>query len=103
MPSITFINLDGSTVEIDHTDGLSVMEIAMDNYIEGIEAQCGGSCACGTCHCYVEQGLEQLPKAGDFESAMLENVAAERRQNSRLACQLKPQNDLVVRLPEYQS
>jgi len=103
MPQITYIEPDGRRVAVELQDGMSVMQAAMDNGIEGIEAQCGGSCACATCHCYVEEGSEGLTVPDGNEVALLDGVAAERRSNSRLSCQLRPQEDLTVRFPERQT
>ncbi len=102
MPQITYIEADGRQITVQSNDAQSVMETAIDNDIEGITAECGGSCACATCHCYVEAGGETLDPPSDHETGMLDTVAAERRDNSRLACQLKPKADLTVRLPETQ-
>ncbi|MGA8009881.1 MAG: 2Fe-2S iron-sulfur cluster-binding protein [Thiomonas sp.] len=105
MSRVTYIEPSGEPVEIDVADGWSLMQAATSNGVDGMEAECSGSCACATCHCYVESHLDMLPEAAENELAMLENVAAERRPNSRLACQLKmsPALDgIVVRLPETQ-
>ena len=105
MPKVTYIEPTGTEVEINVPDGWSVMQAAMSNGVEGIEAECGGSCACATCHCYVESGLEKLPAQSETELSMIENVAAERRDNSRLSCQIKMTAELdglVVRFPETQ-
>lgn len=103
MTRITYIEADGRRIVAEPTEEQSVMQTALDHDIEGIEAQCGGACACATCHCYVEAGAETLDPPGDLERSMLELVAAERRTNSRLACQLRPRADLTVSLPERQS
>jgi 2Fe-2S ferredoxin len=103
MPKITYIEPDGREVVVELADGWSVMQGAMTHGVEGIEAQCSGSCACATCHCYVEDGHDGLPPPSANEAGMLVNVAAERRANSRLACQIKPAADLTVRFPEHQT
>lgn len=103
MPKITYIEPNGNEVVVDLTPGWTVMQGAMTAGVEGIEAQCSGSCACGTCHCYVEAGGENLAAPSENETNMLNNVAAERRASSRLACQLKPETDLTVRFPETQT
>lgn len=102
MPLVTYIEADGRELVVEIKQDQSVMQAALDHDVEGIEAECGGSCACATCHCYVEAGEEGLAPPGDHETGMLANVAAERRANSRLACQLRPRTDLTVRLPERQ-
>ena len=82
------------------------MQGAIVNGVEGILGECGGSCACATCHCYVDEArLGDLPPPSEAELDMLENVAAERRANSRLACQLKASPalaSLILSLPETQ-
>jgi 2Fe-2S ferredoxin len=106
MTLITFIEDDGSTATVDVPDGWSLMQAATANGIEGIVGECGGSCACATCHCYVDELLAgALPPPSDGERDMLANVAAERRPNSRLACQLKAGPALAggsVTLPPFQ-
>ncbi|MGL4407008.1 MAG: 2Fe-2S iron-sulfur cluster-binding protein [Zoogloea sp.] len=105
MPQVTFIEPSGNEVQIDVANGWSLMQAATSNGVEGMEAECGGSCACATCHCYVESHADQVPAAAANEEEMLANVAAERRPNSRLACQIKMSDELagiVVRLPEVQ-
>ncbi len=102
MPRITFIEPDGNEVAVEVAPDWTVMQGAMTHGVDGIEAQCSGSCACGTCHCYVESGLDALPAASSHEADMLANVAAERRPSSRLACQIKAAADLTVRFPERQ-
>lgn len=106
MPKITFIEPDGNPVDLEVPEGWTLMQGATANGVAGIEAECGGSCACATCHCYVETLADRLPPPGETEESMLANVAAERRPNSRLSCQIRatPALDgMVVRLPERQS
>lgn len=106
MPKITYIEPDGRAVEIDLAEGWTLMQGATTHGIEGIEAECGGSCSCATCHCYVETLADRLPPPGENELGMLGNVVAERRPNSRLSCQLKASaaiDGMVVRLPDAQS
>ncbi len=105
MPKVTYIEPSGKAVELNAPDGWTAMQTATTNGVEGIEAECGGSCACATCHCYVEAGLDRLAPPSATELAMLENVAAERRPNSRLSCQIKLAaglEGLVLRFPETQ-
>jgi 2Fe-2S ferredoxin len=90
MVKLTFVEADGTAATLDVPAGWSLMQAATSNGVEGIVGECGGSCACATCHCYVDELLMAVlapPAAGELE--MLENVAAERRSNSRLACQIK--------------
>ncbi|MCP8688799.1 2Fe-2S iron-sulfur cluster-binding protein [Marinobacterium sedimentorum] len=103
MARITYIEPDGQRQELVIPDGWSVMEGAIDKGIEGIVAQCGGGCSCATCHVYVVSGAVDEP--GEEELEMLEFVAAERKANSRLSCQLEvsPKLDgLVVQIPDTQ-
>ena len=105
MPQVTYISHDGNAIEVDVPAGTSVMQGAVDNMIDGIVAECGGSCSCATCHCYVDEAwLGKLPAASGMEKDMLECVL-EPRPNSRLSCQLEMTealDGLVVRLPESQ-
>ena len=106
MPKITYISHDGkkNTVEVDI--GLSIMEGAIQNNIEGIDADCGGSMACATCHVYVEEKwLDKIPKAEEAEVDMID-MAFDPKKNSRLSCQLIISNELdglKVTTPEKQS
>ena len=106
MANITYIEASGQSTTINLQDGWSLMQGATANGIDGILGECGGSCACATCHCYVEAArLGDLPAPSENELSMLENVASERRPNSRLACQIKASaqlEGLVVHLPETQ-
>ena len=107
MPRVTYIEPDGRARTMVVAAGTSVMRGAVDAGVQGIEAQCGGLCACATCHCYVQEAwLDKLPAPSDDEKLMLSNVAAERRPNSRLSCQLivEPALDgLTVEFPDRQS
>ena len=105
MPKITYIEHDGKTHTIEGASGLSVMEGAVQNNIPGIDADCGGSMACATCHVYVkDEWFNKLPKKEDGEEDMLD-MAFEPKKNSRLSCQLMVSDQLdglVVNLPEKQ-
>ncbi len=105
MPKITYIEHDGKTHTIEVASGLSVMEGAVQNNIPGIDADCGGSMACATCHVYVkEEWFNKLPKKEDGEEDMLD-MAFEPKKNSRLSCQLMVSDQidgLVVNLPQKQ-
>ena len=107
MANITYIESSGQTTTISLNDGWSLMQGATANGIDGIVGECGGSCACATCHCYLEGELAALvPAPAQGEISMLDSVAAERRPNSRLSCQIKMTpalEGLVVRLPETQT
>jgi len=106
MANITYIEASGHSSTVNLVDGWSLMQGATSNGIEGILGECGGSCACATCHCYVQEDrLGDLPEPSDNELALLDNVASERKPNSRLACQIKASpalEGLVVYLPETQ-
>ena len=106
MPQITYVEANGQSTTLDLPEGWSLMQGATANGIGGILGECGGSCACATCHCYVDEArLADLPAPSQGELDMLDNVAAERRPTSRLACQLKATaalQGLVLHLPETQ-
>ena len=105
MPKITYIEHNGKIHSIEVANGLTVMEGAVQNNIPGIDADCGGSMACATCHVYVkEEWFNRLPKKEDGEEDMLD-MAFEPKKNSRLSCQLMVSDQLdglVVNLPEKQ-
>ena len=105
MPKITYIEHSGKEHTIEVSNGLSVMEGAVQNDIPGIDADCGGGMACATCHVYVkEDWLNKLPLKEDGEEDMLD-MAFEPKKNSRLSCQLMISDQLdglVVDLPEKQ-
>src|SRR5665213_1002051 len=107
MPRIVYIEPDGREVALELATGQSLMRGAIEAGVDGIEAQCGGACACATCHCYVRPGwLDKLKPPSDDELLMLSNVAAERRPNSRLSCQLIVEaglDGLTVQFPDRQS
>ena len=106
MPKITYIDNQSNAKTIDVEKGLSVMEGAIQNDIPGIDADCGGSMACATCHVYVEEKwLDKLPKAEEAEVDMID-MAFEPKKNSRLSCQIIVTEDLDglrVTTPEKQS
>ncbi|VWC76433.1 (2Fe-2S) ferredoxin [Burkholderia lata] len=106
MVRIMFRSPDGSDVECEANSGQTIMEVARDNNIRGIEAECGGALSCGTCHVYVDAPAGgAMPEVSEGEGDMLETVAAERRENSRLACQVAITAELsgmVVELPTTQ-
>jgi 2Fe-2S ferredoxin len=105
MPKITFIAHNGVEHVVDAVNGLSVMRAAIDNNVPGIDADCGGECACATCHVYVDS--DWLAKTGsrtETEETML-SFAAATQDNSRLSCQITVSDaldGLVVRTPEGQ-
>ena len=106
MAKITYKEFEGSSKTIEVENGLSVMEGAIQNDIPGIDAGCGGSMACATCHVYVEERwLDKLPKAEEAEVDMID-MAYEPKKNSRLSCQIivnAELDGLEVTTPEKQS
>ena len=105
MPKITYIEPDGTTHEVEAQVGATVMETAIRNLVPGIEAECGGSLACATCHVYVDEAWsDKTGTASEMEEDMLD-FAYEVRPTSRLSCQIKVTEELdglVVRVPETQ-
>lgn len=105
MAKITYVEHDGTEHTIEVKNGMSVMEGAIKNNVPGIDADCGGACACATCHVYVDAAWQG--KTGE-KSAMEESMldfAENVEENSRLSCQIKVSDDLdglVVRMPESQ-
>jgi len=106
MAKITYIEHNGTEHVIEVDNGLTVMEGARDNNVPGIEADCGGACACSTCHCYVaEDWVAKLPAKDDMEADMLDFAWEPDAVRSRLTCQLKVTDDLdglVINLPGKQ-
>jgi len=107
MPLVNYIDHGGTCTQIDVRLNESVMEGAVANGVEGIVAECGGSAMCATCHVYVDEAfMDKLPPVGEVEDTMLDLAASERRDNSRLSCQIrmtKGLEGLVVRMPESQT
>jgi 2Fe-2S ferredoxin len=107
MPKITFIEHNGTPHTVQIAVGKSVMQAAVDNNVPGIDADCGGECACATCHVYVDAAWIDktgLPVAGSQEASML-SFAAVTQPDSRLSCQIpvtEALDGLVVRMPEGQ-
>ncbi|HYW93441.1 MAG TPA: 2Fe-2S iron-sulfur cluster-binding protein [Gammaproteobacteria bacterium] len=105
MPTVTFIEHDGTPHTVEAETGLPLMRVAVEHSVPGIDADCGGECACATCHVLVEeQWLEVVGPPGDVEDSML-SQHPDRQSNSRLSCQIPVRETLeglVVRLPEFQ-
>ena len=105
MPKITFIEPGGGRRDIDAPLGLTLMEAARQHGVQGVVAQCGGACACATCHVYVDPAwLGRLEPREEMEEGMLE-TAWEPRENSRLSCQVHITADmdgLLVTVPQQQ-
>jgi 2Fe-2S ferredoxin len=88
LPRLTFVAPDGESQDVEAETGLSVMEAATRGGIEGILGDCGGACACATCHIYVDpKWIDKLPPKSDIEADMLD-CTANPKNNSRLACQI---------------
>lgn len=105
MSKVIFTSAAGEVTEVEATPGDSVMETAVRNGVPGIVAECGGSLSCATCHVFVDEGdLAELPPMEEMEDEMLWGTAVERRENSRLSCQLRVAEgcELHVTTPETQ-
>ena len=105
MPLVKYIEDNGAEHEVHVENGVSVMQGAVDNMIDGIIAECGGACSCATCHCYVDEAwFDKVGAAEEMEQDMID-CAMDPQQTSRLSCQITMSDDLdglVVRLPESQ-
>ena len=105
MAKITYIEHDGAEHVLDVKSGLTVMEGAVKNNVPGIDADCGGACACATCHVYVDGAFaDKVGKPSAMEQSMLD-FAENVKENSRLSCQIKIRDDLdglKVTTPESQ-
>src|ERR1700742_3433826 len=103
MPKITFIEPNGTVREVTAEVGATVMEAAVQNSVAGIDAECGGACACATCHVYIDEAwAEKTGSPSPMEEDMLD-FAFDVRPTSRLSCQIKVSDDLdalVVTVPE---
>jgi 2Fe-2S ferredoxin len=105
MPKITYIEHSGRTHTVDAVEGQSVMEAAVKHAVPGIDADCGGACACATCHVYVDSDwVRRVGGRSGMEQDMLD-FANDVADNSRLSCQIKVSaalDGLIVRMPESQ-
>ena len=105
MPKITFVSFDGKRRTVDVAAGGTLMRAATDNRVDGIDGDCGGNCACATCHVYIDPAwLGRVGVRSPSEVDML-NFVAELRDNSRLACQIDIDaslDGLIVATPESQ-
>ncbi len=105
MAKITFVEHNGTEHTVDGQNDMTLMEVAVKNQVPGIDADCGGACACATCHVYVEpKWFEKTGEANESEEDMLD-FAFEVQENSRLSCQITIKDDLdglVVKIPEKQ-
>lgn len=105
MPKIIYIEHNGTRHEIEAENGLSVMEVAVKNMVPGIDADCGGACACATCHVIVDEAwVMKTGKPEAMEESMLD-FASDPKPTSRLSCQITVRAELdglTVHLPEFQ-
>jgi 2Fe-2S ferredoxin len=105
MPKVTFVSHAGVGRTVVADEGLSLMRAAVDNGVDGIDADCGGECSCATCHVIVDDAwAEKVGSPSDQEEAMLD-LNPDRHAHSRLSCQIPVTADLeglVVRLPQFQ-
>jgi 2Fe-2S ferredoxin len=106
MTKISIVAFDGTRFDVNAENGSTVMENAIRNSVPGIEAECGGACACATCHVYVDDAwTEKVGSPEPMEEDMLD-FAFDVRPNSRLSCQIKVRDELdglVVHVPERQA
>lgn len=106
MVKIIYVAYDGAEYVVDVAEGATLMEGARDNGLPGIEADCGGACACATCHAYVDSGwAEKLPVLQDAERDMLDFAWEPDLSRSRLTCQIRVSDDmegLRLHIPERQ-
>ncbi len=105
MPKITFIEFNGAEHVVEAEAGSTLMETAVRNMVPGIDADCGGACACATCHVYVDPDwYDRIGERNEMEEDMLD-FAFDVRENSRLSCQVKvtdAMDGLIIRVPEKQ-
>ncbi|MCY1284804.1 Ferredoxin-6 [compost metagenome] len=105
MPKVIFIESSDVQHSVEAPSGRSLMQIAVDNMVPGIDGECGGACSCATCHVYVDPAWqERLPPRSGDETFMLEGASAV-GESSRLSCQLKMREEwdgLVLRIPATQ-
>ena len=103
MPKIVFVNKDGSKTEVNAKNGQTILDVAQDNNITDLIGACNGSCACGTCHVYIdEETLKKIEQPKEEEENVLD-VVFDVKQNSRLACQVvvnDKMNNAVITIPE---
>ena len=106
MAKITFIAHDGTRFEVDAVNGSTVMENAIKNAVPGIEAECGGACACATCHVYVDDAWTEKTGGPEAMEEDMLDFAYDVQPGSRLSCQVKVSDELdglVVKVPERQA
>ena len=104
MLEATFIQFDGKKITCECEEGESLMSVAINNFVEGIDGDCGGGCSCATCHVYVDSEWLKSNITDASEEALL-SLNPDRENNSRLSCQIAMKeelNGIVVRIPEFQ-
>jgi 2Fe-2S ferredoxin len=105
MPTVTFVGFDGIEQKFEAKSGVSLMQVAVDNGVDAIVAECGGACSCATCHCHIDESwVAKIPEVAEMEEAMLDCVL-DRQETSRLSCQViitDALDGLIVKLPESQ-
>ncbi len=105
MAKITYVDHEGNARDIEAKNGETVMETAIKNSVPGIDADCGGACACATCHVYIAEAfMEKVGTPEDMEQSMLD-FAENVQSNSRLSCQITVSDELeglTVTTPESQ-
>jgi 2Fe-2S ferredoxin len=105
MAKITYIDTTGTRHEVEADNGSTVMENAIRNGVPGIEAECGGACACATCHVYVDEAFKDIVGSPESMEEDMLDFAFDVRPNSRLSCQIRVRDELdglVVTVPERQ-
>ena len=103
--NITFVEHDGTQHEVELETGKSLMQIAMDNGVPGIDADCGGACACGTCHVIVDAKWIGATGSASADELQMLDMTPEKAVTSRLSCQIQvidAMAGMVLHLPEYQ-
>ncbi|CAA0080588.1 Ferredoxin-6 [Zhongshania aliphaticivorans] len=105
MASITFVEHDGTSHVVGIEEGKTLMQLAMDNSVPGIDADCGGSCACGTCHIIVAPEWLSVAGSASSDEILMLDMTPEKVDSSRLSCQVtatEGMDGMVVSLPEFQ-
>jgi 2Fe-2S ferredoxin len=106
MPKITYIMFDGKSFNVEAETGSTVMENAIKNSVPGIEAECGGACACATCHVYVDEAWTAATGEPEVMEEDMLDFAFDVQPTSRLSCQIKVTDELdglIVKVPERQA
>jgi 2Fe-2S ferredoxin len=105
MPLINYIEFDGKEYSVNVAEGVSLMQGALDNMIDGIVAECGGCCVCCTCHCMIDPAWSEAAGIAAADESELLEMLDVREETSRLSCQVKvtsAMEGMIVRLPESQ-